>query len=325
VQACVSLYGLGVRFNRPLAAARSLPPAAREDVRITLGDLPREIAGEDDTATDLYVGPHARDAPAPSVRFSQILDGAFYRFHYADGTRIVVDRVGRNVWATVPEGATDEDTGTYLLGPTFGFVLRLHGTVCLHASATEIDGQAVAFAGAAGAGKSSLAAAFAQRGHRILTDDVAALREARSGVQVIPAYPRIRLWPDSTGALFGSPEALPRITPTWDKRCLDLDATRHRFAPEPLTLAAIYVIDPRRADRAPAIHHLDPRRALMALVPQMYSTRLLDRGMRAREFELLSRLVADVRVMRLDRPGKFERLAEVCQAVERDFLAERAA
>jgi hypothetical protein len=324
VQPCVSLYGLGVRFNRPLAGLRGLPAREQADVRVYLGDLPRDLR---DVAAvhDLYIGDTPLRGSAPAVRFSEIGHGAFYRFAYADGTRIVVDRAGENVWASVPEGATDEDTGTYLLGPTLGFVLRLRGLVCLHASVIEVDANAIAFAGAAGAGKSSIAAAFAKRGHRVLTDDVSAFREFRGRVHVVPAYPRIRLWPDSVNALFGSREALPRITPTWDKRYLDLNGAQRPFTDEPLPLAAIYLLHRGEPDRIPSIEVLRPRDALMSLVPEMYSTRLLDGAMRAREFDFLSRLVGALPVRRLTSPGDLARIEEACEVVLREATARCAA
>ena len=323
MQPCFNLYGIDVRFNRPLGGLRGLPPRDRADVCITLGDLPPELADERGTARDLYVGEASGADSLPSVRFSEILDRGFYRFHYADGTRIVVDRAGENVWATIADGATDEDTGTYLLGPILGFVLRLRGVTCMHASAVEIGGCAVAFAGEAGAGKSSLAAAFAKRGHRVLTDDVSALRDLDGHFHILPAYPRIRLWPDSAAALFGSPEALPRITPTWEKRFLDLSAPPHRFGAEPRRLAAIYVFahEPRSS---PCIVALDPREALVDLVPQMYSTRLLDRTMRAREFAILSQLVQGIPVKRIHRTEHLAEIDQVCEAVLRDFDGPRA-
>ena len=49
------------------------------------------------------------------------------------------------------------------LGPVFAFVLRLRGAVTFHASAVRI-GDAVAFLGPQGAGKSTTAAALALRG-----------------------------------------------------------------------------------------------------------------------------------------------------------------
>ncbi len=56
----------------------------------------------------------------------------------------------------------------------------LRGLEVLHASGVVVDGRALLFAGAPGAGKSSLAAAFLYRGAVLLSDDTVAL-ESRDG------------------------------------------------------------------------------------------------------------------------------------------------
>ena len=70
--------------------------------------------------------------------------------------------------------------------------------------------------------KSTLAAALATRGCAVISDDVVALSRIADEYVVHPGPPRIRLWPDSVRALYGSTDALPRLTPAWDKRFLDL-------------------------------------------------------------------------------------------------------
>src|SRR5262249_22183040 len=145
---------------------------------------------------------------------------------------------------------TLEDTATYLLGPVLGFILRLRGVTCLHASAVAICDQAIAILGPAGAGKSTTAASFARAGYKVLTDDIVALDERGDAFLVQPAYPRVRLWSESVNALFGTEDALPLLTPTWDKRYLDLQANISCFQEHPLPLAAIYLLDKRSSDPA---------------------------------------------------------------------------
>jgi len=115
---------------------------------------------------------------------------------------------------------------------------------------------------------------------------------------VRPAYPRIRLWPDSVEFLFGSPEALPRITPTWEKRFLNLAGAQYRFGRDPLPLGGIYLIG-ERVDGAPRIETIPPRAALMHLVRETYTTRLIGRELRASEFDVLGRLVTRIPIRRL--------------------------
>ena len=313
-----SIYGLGLQVNVPIAGLEGLPAAPRIDVSITVGSvLPHPFDQDSAPAEDIFVT-ELSESGNPGVRVTRLAGGAHYRFAYGDGTRIVVDAKGSQVWAMGADGATIEDTATYLLGPTLGFVLRLRGVTCLHASAVAVDGKAVAFTGAAGAGKSTTAAAFAQLGFPVLTDDIAPLREGAGGFEIQPAYPRLRLWPDSAQSLFGSPEALPRITPTWDKRYLDLNQPQFSFVQHPLELAAIYVLAPR-ATRSPAVERLDSKAALMALVPETYSTRLLSGAQRAREFDVLARLVEHVPVRLLTPGADLASMPALCETILRDL------
>ena len=182
------------------------------------------------------------------IFLSTLAGGGYYRLLYSDGTEFIVDRTGTRIWATWPDTLTLEDMATYLLGPVLGFVLRLRGITCLHASAVAIGDQAIAFLGTAGAGKSTAAVAFAERGYPALSDDVAALSDQEHTFFVQPGYPLLRLWPSTIATLYGPMDTLPRLTPTWDKRYLDLTQNGYRFQQEPLPLAAIYILDERRPD-----------------------------------------------------------------------------
>ena len=318
MMAC-SIYGLGLQVNVAIGGLRGLraPPAI--DVSMALGSLPPHL----DAAApceDFYVSDEIGAGGVPALRAAKLDGGAFYRMAYDDGTRVVIDARGTGIWATAPGSATVEDTATYLLGPALGFLLRLRGVTCLHASAVAIDGKAVAFVGAAGAGKSSTAAAFARLGYPVLTDDVAALIDKGDAFAVQPAYPRLRLWPDSVAAMFGSADALPRITPGWEKRFLDLNDPVYRFQPEPLPLGALYLLV-GSGDAAARCEGVDAKAGLMALVGETYTTRLIDKSARAREFEVLGRLAATVPVRRLAAPRDLRRLGELCDAVVADFRA----
>jgi hypothetical protein len=303
------LYGLGVESDAPIAALSGLPGCARGDVRWNLESMPPGYESLGGEAWEEY-----RRVEDSCLRASRLQDGSLYRLAYDDGTEFVVLESGAEVWARSAPGASLEDTATYLLGPVMGFVLRLRGITCLHASVVAIDGQAIAFAGHAGSGKSTLAAAFARRGHAILAEDVAALAIDAEGIQVEPAYPGVRLWPESVASLFGAPDALPTVTPGWEKRYLGLDDGRHRFQPGRLPLAAIYVL----AERAPEglrTSRLAPATALMALVERAYSASLLDRAMRAREFETLGHLTARIPVHELALPDDIAKLPQSCDRI----------
>lgn len=247
------------------------------------------------------------------------VDGDYFGFFYGDGARFAVERHGHEVWADWPEDYTLEDTCTYLVGPVMGFVLRLRGTLCLHASAVAIGDRAIAVVGPPGAGKSTTAAAFACLGFPVLSDDIVALAERNGQFLVQPGYPRVNLWPDSVCKLFGSENALPRITPTWNKHYLPLSENGHRFAASPLPLGATYVLDGQGGDlSAPIVEEVSGEKAFMALVANTYGNYLLDQNMRRTEFDVLSRAVPVIPIRRIRLPENPSAIFGLCQAIACD-------
>lgn len=316
-----SVYGLGLRVNTFIAGLAGLPIPDHIDVNMTLGCLPPELAQlSPGDVEEYYLSPYRDERGQTTQEVFRLLEGRYFRINYSDGTVIVVDAAGANVWATWPDTATVEDTATYLLGPTLGFVLRLRGVTCLHASAVAIDNRAVALVGPSGAGKSSTAAAFAKLGYPVMSDDVVPLTDFGDRFDVRSAYPRVRLWPESVASLFGSVEALRRITPTWDKRFLDLNAPGYRFQQAPLSLAAIYLLGARSgAVEVPVVEAVRPGEGLIKLVAEAYGTKLLNMGQRAEEFAMLGRLVENVPVRRVTPGPDFNRITDLCNAIVDDF------
>jgi len=255
----------------------------------------------------------------PNLRVRMLPGGKYWGLFYKDGVRFAVERQGREVWADWPENYTFEDACTYLLGPVMGFVLRIRGTVCLHASAAALGDCAIALMGLAGAGKSTTAAAFACAGFPVLSDDVVALAGKGGQILVQPGYPRVNLWPDSVRALFGSEDALPRITPTWDKRYLPLGQNGYRFASEPLPLGAIYILEPSdMAVTAPVVEEVSGEQAFMALVANTYVNYLLDQDMRRDEFDVLGRVFAGIPIRRVRIPMQPSAVFDLCEAIAAD-------
>jgi hypothetical protein len=242
--------------------------------------------------------------------------GGWHRLRYADGVEFTVDDAGARVGCTWPAALTLEDAATYLLGPVCGLVLRLRGVTSLHASAVEVGGRAVLLCGPAGAGKSTTAAAFALRGHRVLADDVAALDATPAGVAVRAAYPHLRLWPDAVRGLYGERAELPPLTPNWDKRVLDLAERDALFHPVPLPVAAVYRLAGREDEGAPRLEALPPAEALLTLVSSTYLGWLPDLGAQARDLGTCAALAHVAPVWRAVAHADPARLGELCALIE---------
>ena len=237
-----------------------------------------------------------------------------YHFRYTDNTQFFVGCSGDDIVACTPVHQTIQDTITYLVGPVMGFVLRLRGVVCLHASTIVIGASAIVFCGPPGAGKSTTAAAFAKRKYTVLAEDVAALKASANSVYVQSGYPRVNLWPESVAALCGSEDALPNITPNWGKRYLGL-CNESEFQTSSAPLAAVYILGDREHRKETRIERLRPTEGMIALAANTYTPYLLDQDMRQKEFAALSRIAAHVPIHRILPSDDIANIHPMCDAV----------
>ena len=246
-----SAFGLSLHSNLPLPGLIPADLSATgHEVHVHLGALPPIATAVRRSPEELaYASCNVSESGEPALRIWRVDGGALFRLSYTSGMQFWLDRRGTEIWASWPETSSLNDAATYLLGPVLGILLRLRGIVCLHASAIAVGGTAVAFVGPAGAGKSTTAAIFAQRGCAVLSDDIVALAEEPDTFRVLPAYPHVCLWPDSVGMLYGSPDRLPRFVPDWEKRCLALGRDDQlKFAQRALPLGVIYLLQERTSD-----------------------------------------------------------------------------
>jgi hypothetical protein len=314
------LFGLQVQTDRPLPGLRAEPGAGPADVRMWIGAHPPGCAPSA-VAEPWYPADRPAAGGEPALAAFRGAGGGWLRLRYADGTEFTVDRAGTRVGCTWRAGSTLEDTATYLLGPVCGLLLRLRGLTCLHAGAVASGGGAFLLCGPAGAGKSTTTAALAARGHAVLADDVSVLEEGAEGVTVRPAYPHLRLWPDSVRTLFGAGAELPALAPNWEKRYLDLAERGGAFHPGALPVRAVYLLEPRGAAGAPRLAPIAATDAVLALVANTYLGWLPDLAAHARDLGRYARLVREAAVLRVVPHADPARLPALCALLEADFAA----
>lgn len=316
------IYGLNIRINKAIPGIVARETCPNEvNLEICLGEMPTWFQPASSAKEAWYVSQDLESNAEPRLAVWKLKSGEYLHARYADGTKFVIDRLGRHIWATWPhETLTLEDTATYLLGPMMGFVLMLRGAISLHGCAVTVGKRAVALVGPAGAGKSTTAAAFADLGYGILAEDVVTLDDRGTAFLVEPAYPCIRLWPASVKALYGPDANLPKLTPTWDKCYLDLSQEQYEFGKEPMPLSAIYLLTGRSDEpAAPFVRELSISQALIALIANTYTTYLMDKPMRARGFELFGRILARVPVKELIPHTDPANIWKLCDMIIKDF------
>ena len=316
--------GLNIASNSSipgLFAEHTVPP--EPDIILNLSSEPDwVIDGRRLPASTRHSSPAIPETADPAFCLSTRGDDQFFELAYSDGTRFVVDAAAKRVWGTWLPPLTIEDLSTYLLGPVMGFILRQRNTMALHASTACIAGQAVVLCGESEAGKSTTAAALALRGIPVLAEDVSPLKEEAGTFYVEPGYPRICLWPSAVDILFGAPDALPPLTPTWEKRFLALDGVQAKFEPQRKPLGAVYLLARRSEETdAPRIEALAKREALLQLVQNTYMNWLLNRRQRAAELDTLAGIVTRIPVRRIVPHKDSARVDALCDLIVLD--AER--
>ncbi len=309
------VFGLLLRSNLPIPElVPAGAPSSNPVVKIHMNASPsREIPSEPETLT--YTSAYTDPTGQPALRIWKTADGQFLHLLYFDGTQFWIDCRGTELWAQWPANLTIEDTATYLLGPVLGLLLRLRGVTCLHASAISVGDRAIAFVGSEGAGKSTTAAKFAQMGYPVISDDVVAITERQGAYHVFPAYPYLCLWSDSVTMVYGSGKILPSFSANFDKRLLSLSGNNLKFEDKQLQLGALFILGERTSlPNAPRVEPLALKEGLLSLVANSYASNLLDKNMRAVEFEVLGRILRRIPVQRLiphEDPGQIGRLCDV--------------
>jgi hypothetical protein len=317
-------YGLTCVSNASISGFCSQPVTSQSfdsDIVLDLVSVSPDWFGAtlSSTVSTLYAKPISAENADSGCTVKVLGAEEAFELTYADGTRFLIDGSARRVWGHCPPGFGIDFLATYLRGPVMGFILRRRGVTALHASALNISGHGIVLCGESQSGKSTIAAALALKGVPVLCEDVTALRVSDDAFCVEPGYAQVGLWPDAVEMLFGTSDALPRLTPTWEKCFLALNGERAGFEPRERPLAVIYLLAPRTASEdAPWIEQISPREAILGLVQNTYMNWLLDRKQRAAEFDFLSRLVTRIPVRRIVPHTDPARIAALCGLIVAD-------
>lgn len=267
-----SRWAYGLRVASVIALPELVPVQADPDVHIRVASFPPPA-------------PEKINFRFSSAALAELDYPGVARFRVANGREITVDPV---------LSVDDPILRFFLLGPVFGVLLYQRGFFVLHASAVLIGKGALLFAGAKGAGKSTLAARFYEAGYKVVTDDIAAIRfGARPEVMV--AYPQLKLIaPDHAPNALGINKKARATEP------LPSDA--------PVPIEALITLED--ADSV-SLRTLAPSEALKEIITHSYRIEWFHELDKERHFTESVRLAEEAKVCRLSRPRDLNRLDEL--------------
>ncbi len=178
------ISGLSVRSEIDLPGVIAIPAsAAAPDVTIRRAQIPAALEGASDH------GP------------TWAIAGDRFLFQIPGVARFLLT-AGRDIAFEEDADTPAHDVAIFLIGTVFGTLLHQRDHIVLHASAVRVNGKAVLFCGASGAGKSTIAAALGRRGYDFVSDDVCAITLDAAGVPMVqPDGRQLKLWAETIGQL----------------------------------------------------------------------------------------------------------------------------
>ncbi len=229
------------------------------------------------------------------------------RYLVRDGCRITIE---------VMPLADEDSIRLFLLGSCMGALLMQRELFVLHANAIKVGDACISFSGRSGAGKSTLSGAFMRRGYSVLADDVCAVN---SDGEVLPSFPQIKLWADTSKKLAIETHALKRVRPQHEKFSVPIAS---QFYTKQLPLKVIYVLSSHNV----GTFSFQPVEGVHKVLPLKNNTYRYTyvKGLGKSKLHLkhVGAIASRVSIVRVMRPKAGFRLDELVDLVEAD-LSER--
>lgn len=240
-----------------------------------------------------------------------LLTADHYRFSILDIGRYWV-RHGQEILVAPATGAGGREVRLFLIGSAWGALCYQRGLFPLHASMIRIGNGVVAFCGATGAGKSTMAAWLTSRGYPLVVDDLCRVDLLVEGPpRVWPSAPRLKLWQEALSALGWSSEDLEPDYFRADKFHLPWpEASLQQAAP----LRAVYLLEWGETN----LVRLTSTAALCRFIASAtYRGDLIEpMGRLAEHWERCAELLRRVPVFELKRPRDWSAMAGVLDLLQ---------
>jgi hypothetical protein len=290
----------GVTIASELELPELLPAAGEPDVILRCGEVPEHLP------EPMTRGP--RYEAKPGHYLLQIPGVA--RYWVQHGREIVVAR---------EPGADDRDVRVFLLSSVMGAVAHQRGLLAIHASAVDVGGSAVLFAGESGTGKSTLATAFHESGYALIADDLCVVSVDADAHPIVHAGTRkVKLWADALTRVGGSLGEKELVRVGMRKFSV---AVPGALPPAPLRIGRIFVLTNRVADVI-TLTELTGGARVATIVKETYRrTMMSSLGLDNQHYGLCAALGRRVPIVQVDRPFLLGDLRRLVQALEHDIRA----
>lgn len=211
--------------------------------------------------------------------------------------------------------ANEQYIKTYILGSAFGMLLIQRNIVAVHGGTIVIGNRAVIFTGDSGTGKSTLTAAFKDKGNFFIADDVSVTGAYKdSNLKIFPGYPQQKLCRD---AMIKMGYDINKFTLVDEGRGKYVIPVNKGFYREPLQLGAIFVLTKGEADSI-EVNEIRGIEKIKILLDNIYRIEITDyTGIDREYFKKCFEIAKGVPFFSIRRPeNKFSVSEQICAIEE---------
>ena len=165
-----------------------------------------------------------------------------YMLRFEGACDFIVSDQGTKIEVRPHRGTSVGWVQSMICGMLMAFALHIKGTGNLHASSVEIHGGAVAFLGDPGSGKSTMAAAFAERGHSVISDDVLVIDSTPGDFLAQPGVSQLMLSRASMNTVGRGNMETESLASVGEKLRLPIDGTWAKFVSNPVPLKGMFLL-----------------------------------------------------------------------------------
>ncbi len=276
------VYNLIVKSEIKMDELYAVDKTDKYDVLIKRGKVPRELIGKINNYMWYYL-----DERDMVLKIDNV--GNYY---IKDGKEIIVEQY---------EKSNDHYVKTYILGSSFGLLLRQRGNIAIHGGAVKVKDKGIIITGNTGAGKSTLTNAFRHNGYKFLCDDVSVLgSDIKGKIKVMPAYPQQKLCKDSIKNMEYDIKKFKKIDEERDKYAIPVHES---FLNEGIELGAICELELSNDINEVEISEVTGQEKVILVLKNIYRIELLKEKFIDNDyFKKCLDLAMSIKIFRVKRP-----------------------
>ncbi len=267
----------GLIFKSDFEISELLDSEGMPDVEIKIGETPEKL--------DEFISKGVMYQAAKNEFLLEVKNIA--KYFVVNGDKIYVEPFKKEI---------DKEVRLFLLGSAFGALFIQRGLLPIHGSTVKFEKSATIFTGLSGVGKSSVAAYFVSQAYQVLADDISVVNH---NIEVVPGFPKIKLWNDILQKLEINDQSLEQIRPDMKKFQVSV---YDKYFNKPLPLKNIIIINTKNSPGF-EFEELTGIKKFNAVKNNTYRYRFVQ-GLDKQQdhFQVLNKLLPEIKVYKVTRP-----------------------